>query len=124
MQLTLNYVTIYTEDFNAARHFYKNLLQLPEMQTSPTQGYSVFQTTCANLIIQSISNKKTTLPAKSKRLVGRVTGISLTTKDIQTSYNQLSMQGVSFLTEPVQESWGGWVAYFEDIDRNILTLVG
>ena len=49
--------------------------------------------------------------------------INLGTARIQETYNMLTNKGVSFLREPEQESWGGWIATFTDPDGNIIQLL-
>jgi catechol 2,3-dioxygenase-like lactoylglutathione lyase family enzyme len=43
--------------------------------------------------------------------------------DIVAVYNRLKDRGTVFLREPAQETWGGWVATFQDPDGNILQLL-
>ena len=49
--------------------------------------------------------------------------INLGTARIQETYTILTDKGVSFLREPEQESWGGWIATFTDPDGNIIQLL-
>jgi catechol 2,3-dioxygenase-like lactoylglutathione lyase family enzyme len=43
--------------------------------------------------------------------------------DIQATSTRLRAQGVTFLREPEQEPWGGWIATFTDPDGNVVQLL-
>lgn len=43
--------------------------------------------------------------------------------DIQRAYERLGSAGVNFSRTPEQESWGGWIATFQDPDGNTLQLL-
>ena len=43
--------------------------------------------------------------------------------DIWSVSNDLKARGVVFTREPEQESWGGWIATFQDPDMNTLQLL-
>lgn len=49
--------------------------------------------------------------------------LNLGTTDIQKDADRLASLGVSFVREPEQESWGGWVATFYDPDGNAIQLM-
>jgi predicted enzyme related to lactoylglutathione lyase len=57
-------------------------------------------------------------------MVGRFSGISFTVRDIEAVYNALELKGVHFLAPPEKQSWGGYLAHFQDPDGNTLTLAG
>ena len=119
---TLNYVRLYTQDLSQARHFYTQTLGMDEMAYSSQQAYLILKTPGANLVIEGPS---TQVPLKHiQSQVGRHTGLSITVKDVFVSYHQLVQRGVQFLSEPKPQSWGGFEVCFEDLDKNVLTLVG
>lgn len=60
----------------------------------------------------------------SRRLVGRFTGVSFDTDDIERAYRRLFALGVPFQGPPEKQDWGGSLAHFRDPDGNLLTLVG
>ncbi|MEI7926787.1 MAG: VOC family protein [Chloroflexota bacterium] len=43
--------------------------------------------------------------------------------DIEANSTRLRAGGVTFLREPEQEPWGGWIATFTDPDGNIVQLL-
>ena len=49
--------------------------------------------------------------------------INLGVDDIHAEHNRLSDAGVVFIRPPERESWGGWVATFQDPDGNLLQLL-
>jgi predicted enzyme related to lactoylglutathione lyase len=49
--------------------------------------------------------------------------VHLKVGDIHALSARLKSHGTAFLRDPEQESWGGWVATFQDPDGNILQLL-
>ena len=49
--------------------------------------------------------------------------VHLKVRDIHALCARLKSQGVAFLREPQQETWGGWVATLQDPDGNVLQLL-
>ena len=49
--------------------------------------------------------------------------VNFSVGNIQDCYTNLTEKGVVFLREPEKETWGGWVATFNDPDGNILQLL-
>ena len=45
--------------------------------------------------------------------------INLGVDDIHAEHNRLVDAGVVFIRPPERESWGGWVATFQDPDGNL-----
>jgi len=109
----LNYARIFTHNFSQAHYFYSETLSLKVLNKSKKPAYAIFDTGPAKLILEENI---------SARLIGRYTGISLTVKDIEATYNQLSNKGVKFKSAPEKQHWGGYLVDFEDLDGNIITL--
>ena len=49
--------------------------------------------------------------------------INLGVADIHMEHTRLKGNGVEFIRDPQQETWGGWVATFLDPDGNMLQLL-
>jgi predicted enzyme related to lactoylglutathione lyase len=58
---------------------------------------------------------------QSKNLEKGNTGIALSTKDIEKTYERLRAKGVKFRHPPIDEGWGVF-AQFEDPDGNVIWL--
>ncbi len=56
-------------------------------------------------------------------MIGRYTGISLLTKDIMATYEELSKRGVVFHQPPERMPWGSRATWFSDPDGNGFFLV-
>ena len=84
------------------------------------RGFVVYSAGTPNLVVEvsalidEISGEK---------LVGRLTALSFRVSDINAEYTRLVSTGTSFLSPPEKQSWGGWLAHFNDPDNNVLTLV-
>lgn len=49
--------------------------------------------------------------------------LNLLVRDIHATAQRLQAGGVTFSRRPEQESWGGWIATFQDPDGNTLQLL-
>lgn len=116
--MNISGVRIFVNDFETAVNFYKNTLGLKTMAIGP--GFMQFDTGAAKLMIEEVGNGE---PADHQTLVGRFTGITFNTDDIQTQVEKLKQAGVKFTGEPEQQYWGGWLATFEDPSGNEFQLV-
>jgi uncharacterized glyoxalase superfamily protein PhnB len=79
----------------------------------------LFRLSNAGLLIESVSAEN----SEHKELVGRFTGMSFDTEDIQRTFDELSALGVQFEGPPEKQFWGGTLAHFYDPDGNALTLI-
>ncbi len=110
---------IFVNDIQAAKEFYSQLgLSLENYDLE--SGICIFNTGETKLIVESV------LPAAPKEdqiLVGRFTGLSFQTNNIQKSYESLKSIGVEFSGVPEQQYWGGWLATLIDPANNEVQLV-
>lgn len=119
MLVTLSAVRVFVSDLARALDFYTGPLRL---QVSGTDGESwiLFRLSNAMLLVEAVSADSSEYDA----LVGRFTGMSFDTEDIDGVHQRLSGLGVRFEGPPEKQHWGGVLAHFHDPDGNILTLVG
>lgn len=108
---------VFTRDVGLARKFYVRGLGLEERAYGP--GYAVFATGGADLILEQVDEEDD----ETEGLVGRVVGFSFTVDDIDDAVAVLKSKGVTILSGPEHQPWGGILAFVEDPDRNVLTLV-
>lgn len=107
-------IVIFVKDFEAAKHFYKDLMQLPVVNES--------------MAIMEFFSGSTTLGVAmamhdaAMPLVGRHTGITLQVKEIDEFCRRLSEAGVSF-AEPLEKTPWGKMAVVKDPDGNQFALV-
>jgi catechol 2,3-dioxygenase-like lactoylglutathione lyase family enzyme len=112
--MKLTYARLFVDDLDAARAFYRDLLDLAELWNwqDVALGYDVGVT----LIIERTDGQH---PDE----VGRFAGLSLEVDDIDAAHKRLADAGVEFTHPPTRQPWGGTLAHFKDPSGNILTLV-
>jgi predicted enzyme related to lactoylglutathione lyase len=110
-------VRVFTHDLTLARKFYARGLGLTERTSGP--GYALFATGGAELVLEQVDEDD----PESAGLVGRVAGFSFTVEDCVATCRKLVGLGVDVVGAPELEPWGGVLAFVEDPDGNVLTLV-
>jgi catechol 2,3-dioxygenase-like lactoylglutathione lyase family enzyme len=108
-------VRVFVADLTVAVEFYRDVLGLPLRLHTPE--FALFDTGSATLMIEPGGNDPT-----DGALVGRFTGISLTTADLAAAYAALRDQGVDFLHPPERQPWGT-LTHFRDPSGNVLSAV-
>jgi predicted enzyme related to lactoylglutathione lyase len=108
-------VRVFVDDLTAAVEFYRDLLGLPLRFQTP--DFALFDTGTATLMIEPGGDDP-----DDGALVGRFTGISLTTGDLAATYATLRERGVDFLHPPERQPWG-IVTHFCDPSGNVLSAV-
>lgn len=107
-------IVVFVKNFEAAKHFYKDLLQLP--LTNESMAVMEFFSGTTTLGI-SLAMHEVAMP-----LVGRHTGITLQVKDIDEFCRRLADGGVDFV-EPLEKTPWGKMAVVKDPDGNQFALV-
>jgi predicted enzyme related to lactoylglutathione lyase len=110
-------VRVFTHDLTLARKFYARGLGLKEKTSGP--GYALFETGGADLVLEQVDGDD----PESAGLVGRVAGFSFTVDDCVATCRRLVGVGVDVVAAPELQPWGGVLAFVEDPDGNVLTLV-
>src|ERR1039457_4669611 len=108
-------VVVFVRDFEAAKRFYKEQLQLPLVQES--MAIMEFFPGGGTTLGISIAMHEAAYP-----LIGRHTGITLQVKGIDTLCRTLEDAGVEF-SEPLEKTPWGKMAVVKDPDGNQLALV-
>ncbi|HEU0265541.1 MAG TPA: VOC family protein [Geobacterales bacterium] len=114
MPITLKNIVVFVSDFDKAKKFYKEQLQLPAGQESPAM-LEFFPGTVSLGVARAMTEE-------ALRLVGRHTGITLTVTGIDRLCRDLEQQGVRF-AEPLAQSPWGKMAVVMDPDGNQFALV-
>jgi catechol 2,3-dioxygenase-like lactoylglutathione lyase family enzyme len=110
-------VRVFTHDLALARRFYARGLGFEERASGP--GYALFATGGADLVLEQVDADD----PESEGLVGRVAGFSFTVDDAVATCRHLVGLGVDVVAAPELQAWGGVLAFVEDPDGNVLTLV-
>ena len=117
--MKLSAVRLFVDDLAAAKAFYADRLRLRLTHDGSSQGYCVFDSAGLHIVLEAVAREA---PAEDRALVGRFSGLSFGVEDIQAEHARLAGLGVAFSGAPEQESWGGWLATFEDPSGNELQL--
>ena len=110
-------VRVFTRDITLARKFYARGLGLTETTSGP--GYALFSTGGADIVLEQVDQTDD----ESDDLVGRVAGFSFSVDDCGATVAELRSRGVTIVGGPERQPWGGVLAFVEDADHNVLTLV-
>ena len=108
-------VTIWTDDLDKLRRFYRDILHLPVHSDHGDFLAFAWRDLRLNIGSHQLVNGPTSDPHRVM--------INFGVNDIQEEYLRLISEGVQFIRKPEQEKWGGWVATFKDPDQNILQLL-
>ena len=109
-------VRVFTRDLDAARGFYRDILGLPELSSTPT--WAVYQAGPVQLIAETDQPE-----AGEASAAGRFTGFSFAVDDAARVCDELARRGVDVVGRPDAQPWGGTLAHVADPDGNVLTLV-
>lgn len=110
-------VRVFTRDITLARKFYARGLGLTETTSGP--GYALFATGGADIVLEQVDEADD----ETDGLVGRVVGFSFSVEDCEATVAELRARGVAIVRSPERQPWGGVLAFVEDADHNVLTLV-
>jgi catechol 2,3-dioxygenase-like lactoylglutathione lyase family enzyme len=116
--MRLQALRVFVNDLKAARHFYESILGF-KMKWE-LEGTAIGFDLGVDLIIETVGSDA---DSEDQALVGRFTGGSIAVKQIEMIYAELAAKGVTFISPPERQPWGGVVAHFEDPSKNLLTLV-
>jgi len=105
-------ITFHVSDFQQSVFFYEKVLGLQKKSFWPT--YAVFDLCGMMLGLQ---------PGGERGVKKGVPDILLQVDDLDDVYRDLRDNGVKFVSEPKDQSWGARTAKFVDPDENIFTLV-
>ena len=108
-------VTFWTDDLEKMFHFYNDVLQLPLHSRHPDFIAFELGEVRFNIGLHDRVAGQSRDPYRSMPHLG--------VDDIHAVAARLVEAGVEFIRNPEQESWGGWVATFQDPDGNTLQLL-
>jgi lactoylglutathione lyase len=118
--LKLAAARIFVRNLAEATAFYESTLALRVGARAPEVGYVVFETGACDFIVEQVQPDA---PEDEQVLVGRFTGLSFNVKDIESTFRELSSQGVAFTGKPERQQWGGTLVTLKDPAGNEIQLV-
>jgi catechol 2,3-dioxygenase-like lactoylglutathione lyase family enzyme len=118
--LKLAALRIAVRDLAAARHFYRDQLELALTADGIAHGFLVFDLAGVDLVIEAVPADA---PLDEQALVGRFTGISFAVDDCVAAVARLRSAGVEIAGAAEPQHWGGVLATLRDPDGNAVQLV-
>ncbi len=109
-------ITLWTDDLERLSRFYQDVLRLP--LHSNHGDFIAFQLGENMRFNLGLHDRVAGAAKDPYRMMPH-----LEVTDIHEEHRRLTDAGVEFLRPPEQESWGGWVATFQDPDGNILQML-
>ena len=113
-------VRVFTTQWDKALSFYRDTLNWPLRYADEDLGWAQFNLGGCDIALERLEEDD----VDAATLVGRFVGVSIEVSDIQATYQRLHAEGVKFEQAPELQPWGGILAHFQDIDGNVLTLLG
>jgi len=113
--MQIDYVNVFVSDLDQAVDFYQESLGLVLQFSESQLGYASFDAGPVRLGIAVADDAQ-------QALIGRHTGIGFTVNNLQQDYERLAALGVTFSMLPTKQSWGGFMAMFNDPDGNLFYL--
>ena len=117
----IGYAVVFVENWDEAMRFYVDILGIEVVKRQDEEGFAEFRFPAGgpNLMIEQVDKSDVATEA----LVGQFVGLSVTVRDIEQAYRDLSAQGVRFDAPPERQSWGGVLTHFFDPDGNMWSLI-
>src|SRR4051812_22336118 len=115
MELVPDAIRIFVSDAPAALAFYRDVLGFLPAGGAPELGYLVFKAGAISIIVEASE--------EGHPLLGRTVGLSFRVQNIHRACQELEQRGVSFTGPPERQAWGGTLAHFYDLERNVFSLV-
>jgi len=120
----LHSVTVPVVDQDRALAFYRDVLGAEvkaDFESAPGRrwvavGWPAGQT---QIVLAPVTGES----AQPAMQIGAFTGMVFYTDDLDATCAELTARGVTCITEPIPESWGGFEAHFADLDGNVFALV-
>ena len=108
----LGNVTVVVKDLNKSLRFFRDKIGLRLAFYDKPNKWVCFDAGRMAFSLTTSWNKE------SKKMIGRRTGLSFYTDDIEKTAKALKQKPVKFTLRPHKRSWGGQLAAFQDIDGN------
>ena len=115
-------IYVLREHFAAAAEFYEKVLGLKLTFRSDAYPVATFEFGFGPRLVLEVYEPNDD-PRDEEQARPRFTGITLSVKDVEKTYEHLKAQGVPFLEPPEKMDWGGIMAHFRDPGGNTLTII-
>lgn len=116
--MKLHGVQVFVEDLAKARHFYGRVLRLRAVKHTSVEDSLVYALGARELVV-TVANKH----GPNAALIGRYTGITLATINLEAIYRRVGAVGGIFDAPPHTLESGILVARIRDPSHNVFTLM-
>jgi catechol 2,3-dioxygenase-like lactoylglutathione lyase family enzyme len=119
-------VRVFVSDQEAAIEFFRDIMELPVILYAPRYGWVELGPDDDRAKIAFVEPNPDADPIMYEwqlGQIGRDTGITFETQDLDGFYKKMKKRGVRFFLLPEEMPWGGMMAGFEDPDGNRYTIV-
>lgn len=107
-------ITLFVEDLDAARQFYRNAFGLPVVFEDANSAVFKFGETMINLLKISEANELIEPARVASREVGSRMVFTISVEDVDAMCAELTSRGVKLLNGPMNRPWGIRTASFAD----------
>jgi catechol 2,3-dioxygenase-like lactoylglutathione lyase family enzyme len=115
-------ITLFVEDVNVAKEFYRNAFVLPVMFEDDNSAVFEFGNTVVNLLATSAAGELIEPAVRAPREAGSGVVLTVAVDDVDAMARDLVGRGVPLLNGPMDRPWGIRTASFSDPDGHIWEL--
>ena len=115
-------ITLFVEDLDGARTFYRDVLGLAVHYEDPESVVFAFGSTLVNLLVTSAAPEVIEPATVAAPEGGNRFQITVDVDDVDAMCERLTARGVALLNGPVDRPWGVRTAAFQDPARHIWEL--
>jgi catechol 2,3-dioxygenase-like lactoylglutathione lyase family enzyme len=107
-------ITLFVEDLDAAKQFYRDVLGLPLAFADDDSAVFNFGNTLVNLLKTSAAGELIEPAVIAPREAGARAQLTITVDDVDAVCAELTARGVQLLNGPIDRTWGVRTAAFSD----------
>jgi catechol 2,3-dioxygenase-like lactoylglutathione lyase family enzyme len=107
-------ITLFVEDLDAAKQFYRDVLGLPLAFADDDSAVFNFGNTLVNLLKTSAAGELIEPAVIAPREAGARAQLTITVDDVDAVCAELAARGVQLLNGPIDRPWGVRTAAFSD----------
>ena len=115
-------ITLFVEDLDAAKHFYRNIFDLPVIFEDEASAVFNFGNTIINLLTETEARELIEPATVAPCDAGARIQLTLTVEDVDAMCETLIARGVELLNGPMDRPWGIRTASFRDPGGHIWEL--
>ena len=107
-------ITLFVEDLDAARNFYRDVLGLAVHYEDPESVVFAFGSTLVNLLVTSAAPELIEPATVADSASGNRFQLTVDVEDVDAMCDRLTARGAAMLNGPIDRPWGVRTATFRD----------